>query len=210
MRYLLVLFLLWGIFACIAVDKTNRTQREAEQFLREFRQLELERSTKEQVALLADKYHGHWSLHSISAPGVPGCGLGSASVDFVFENWWLHWFLFAPVTTFDAGVDMNDNRVCYSGITFGKREIGFNGVSVQGFLVNPLSGPPFEVNLRPSATSVRYDVRATPAERSVAYSINLGCLSRLRGCNDTRDISPQLWQGAHEDGLSYWKSPWNK
>jgi hypothetical protein len=35
---------------------------------------------------------------------------------------------------------------------------------------------------------------ATAEQRAAAYSINLDCLTKLRGCRDTMEMAPAIWR----------------
>jgi hypothetical protein len=198
----------WAILAGFAINKTHRTRVEAEEFLREFRQLEVGQSTMEQMVRLANKYHGE--LHKGPALNGRGpCGPGSFYVEFGFDNSWLHWFLLARLATFEASVETKDNRVCYLGMAMGYAGVGFNAVSVEEFRESPTSRP-FSADLGLSAVIVRMDVRAPKAARAAAFSINLDCLTKLRGCHGASEMAPAIWQNSREVAPNRWKSQWDE
>lgn len=139
-----------------------------------------------------------------------GISLGGASVvDFVYVNRWLHWFLFAPLTRFGATIYVKDNCVCDRSVGMFTTAGGFTGVLVTEFRERPFLRP-FTSVLNPVKVLVTMDARATPPERTAAYSINLDCLTKLRGCRDTREMDPAIWQNSCEVAPTVWKSQWDE
>jgi hypothetical protein len=193
---LLILLAAWGVLADFAVYKTRETGLEAEQFLSEFVRLRVGESTVDRVAPLIETYHGEWWQSRPLEPGEPDmtpCGHPFSQVDFVFENRWLHRVLFAPRTIFDASIQLKDNRVCFRSAGMITTAGGVRAMHVDEFREGRLPWP-FKAVLNLWNMPVSMTAAATDAQRAAAYSINLDCLTKLRGCHDTREIAPAIWR----------------
>ncbi len=201
---------LWGVLAILAAYETYTTRNEAGDFLADLMQLQVGKSSFDQVAPLIAIYHGEWRRYPPVPPGemdVTPCGSGARIVEFVFENRWIHWGLFAPQTTFFADIDLKDNCVCFRSMGLITTAGGFHGVQVQEFREGRISRS-FEVGLNLYRTLITMTAAATTAQRTAAYSVNLDCLTRLRGCRDTREMAPTVWQNSREVGPNMWRSQW--
>jgi len=204
---LLLLVAAWALLGAVALYWTHKTRIEAGDFLRDLAQLEIGKSELGEVTPLVDKYHGKWRKSTTSGAGSP-CGQGASVVDFMFENRWLHWSLFAPLTGFSGTIYVKDNRVCFRSMGMVIFVDGIAGVHVQEFRESPVLRP-FSARLNPVKTIVTLDVGATTEERGAAFSLNLDCLTKLRGCRDAREMAPALWKNSREVAPTYWKSQWD-
>jgi RHS repeat-associated protein len=202
----------WALLAAIALYRTHKTRIEAGEFLGDLVQLQVGKSELRQVTPLVSKYHGVWRKGTTRGAGSP-CGVGASVVDFTFENRWLRWFLFASFTRFGATIYVKDNCVCLRSMGIFTAVDGVIGVyasfHVSEFRESPFPRP-FSVHLNPRSTLITMDVRATTAERTAAYAVNLDCLAKLRGCKDTREIVPAMWQNSREVAPTYWKTQWDE
>lgn len=203
-----LLCLLWLLLAAFAVYRTHATQVEAEHFVEDLRQLQVGHSTADQITRLANRYRGQWRKNPTSE-NVPPCGSGARIVDFVFENRWLHWFLFAPFTRFSATIYVKDNRACFRSMGMFNSVGGFTGVHVTEFRESPISRS-FDSQLNLVKAVITMDAGATSQGRAAAFSVNLDCLSQLRGCRDTRQMAPLIWQNSRQDGPTLWHSQWDE
>ena len=193
---LIVLVGAWGVLAEFAVYKTRETRLEAEQFLSEFVRLRVGESTVERVAPLIEIYHGSWWRSRPLEPGerdMTPCGHPFSQVEFVFENRWLQWVLLSPRTAFDATIQLKDDRVCFRSMGMTTTAGGWHIVDVGEFRRGRMPWP-FNPQVNLWKMLVTMTAAATDAQRAAAYSINLDCLSKLRGCHDTREMAPALWR----------------
>jgi len=206
---------IWGVAAGWSVCETRSARIQAERFLAEVAQLHVGTSTVSQVTPLATKYHGHvvprdaridfsppsimrsaLSLLRVSGTTAAGSPGASCRVNFRFDNRWQHWFCFSPLTEFGATVSIRDNVVDH--LSFG----------LQAFLPGPSDcvvlireyrkgqrDSAFSPRVNPALVILSLTPEATPAQRTAAYSINIGCLTKLRGCRDTREMAPAIVQG---------------
>jgi hypothetical protein len=193
---LIALVGVWGMLALLAAYETYATRNEAEQFLAELVRLRVGESTFDQVAPLIAIYHGKWLRSRPLAPGEPDvtpCGYPYRQVEFVFQNRWLHWVLFAPRTTFGASLQLKDGRVCFRSVGMITTAGGVRGVDVNEFREGRMPWP-FSPVLNLWEMPVTMTTAATAAQRAAAYSLNLDCLTKLRGCRDTREMAPAVWR----------------
>jgi len=196
-KALILLVGIWGLLAILAAYETRRTRNEAEEFLAELVRLRVGESTFDQVAPLITTYHGEWWRPRPLAPDerdVTPCAYPYRQVEFVFENRWLHWVLFAPRTLFDGGVHIKDNRVCFRSMGIITTAGGIRGVSVDEFREGRKARPFSVVVLNDFETLVTMTAAATAVQRAAAYSINLDCLTKLRGCRHTMEMAPAIWR----------------
>ena len=174
------------------MHKTHRARTEAGKFLTALMQIQVGQATMHQVRPLVREWGGKWRAARTSSRSP--CGGGASVVDFIFDNRWAHWFLFAPLTSFDADLYVKENSVCFRSVEL----VTMAGHSASAAYVSesrksPLPVP-FSVSLNPANSGVAMDAGATPQERTAAYAINLDCLTKLRGCRDTREMAPAMWE----------------
>jgi len=195
-KWLILLVGVWGALAVLAVYETCRTRNEAEEFLAEFVRLRVGESTFDQVTPLIAIYHGKWRRPRPPAPGEPDvtpCGYPFRQVEFVFENRWLHWVLFAPRTAFGGDLQLKDDVVCFRSAGMSTAAGGMRVVHV-GESREGRESVPFSRVLNHYTTLVTMTAAATMEQRAAAYSFNLDCLTMLRGCRDAREIGPAIWR----------------
>jgi hypothetical protein len=195
-RGLVLLVGAWGVLAEFAVYKTRETRLEAEQFLSEFIRLRVGESTDVRVDPLIETYHGNWWRSrplEVGEPDMTPCGHPFSQVDFAFENRWLHRVLFAPRTTFYASIQLKDNRVCFRSMGMTTTAGGWHIVDVGEYREGRMPWP-FSPVHNLWRMPVTMTAAATDAQRAAAYSINLDCLTKLRGCHDTREMAPAIWR----------------
>ena len=197
---------LWTTLVGVATYKAHATKVKAEHFLANLRHLEVGNSTMQDVREPADEYGGKWH-RGLTSHDVPPCGSGASVVDFVFENLWMHWLVRAPLTRFSATIYLKDDLMCFRTAGIFDTAGGFAGFDVQEFRESPLPGS-FRLHLNPFKTIITMTVAATPSQRMAAYSINLDCLTKLRGCRDTREMAPEVWQNSREVAPGDWVSQW--
>jgi hypothetical protein len=208
----LVLVGIWGVAAGWSVRETRSARIQAERFLAEVVKLQVGTSRVEQVAPLVTKYHEDWKLadaplvlppsvlHSLlsslrmspkATSKIPGA---SCRVDFLFDNRWQHWLCFSPLTRFGATVSVRDNVVDHISVGLQTFQEGGPVVAIREYREGQRASA-FSSRVGPSLALVSLTPGATPAQRTAAYSINIGCLTKLRGCRDTREMAPAIPQG---------------
>lgn len=205
---ILVLVGAWAALGVAALYRARSVRIEAGKFMGDLVELEVGKSELQEVASLVDKYHGKWRKGPRSDAGS-SCGPGASVVDFTFENRWLHWFLLSPQTSLGATVYVKDNHLCFRALQLFSTVEGSTVFYVEEFRKSPFQRP-FMVHLNLVKTIVTMEAAATAAQRSAAYSINLGCLTKVRGCRDAREMAPALWQNSREVAPTYWKSQWDE
>jgi len=211
----LVLVGIWIVAAGWSIHQTRSVRRQAERFLAEVIQLQVGTSTVSQVTPLATKYHGDvvprdatpdfsppsimrsvLSLFRVSGGSASGIVGTSCRVDFRFDNRWQHWLCFSPLTRFGATLLIRDSVVDH--LSLGLQTI-LSGPSDCVVLIREYhkgqrdSGFPSRAD--PAVVIVSLSPEATPAQRAAAYSISLGCLTKLRGCRDTSEMAPAVPRG---------------
>lgn len=205
---------IWAVLAALSVQKTHSVRIQAEHFLADIVQLQVGTSTVEQVAPLAAKYHGEWkpsnapygppasiisSIRSYfrisdnTSSRIPGA---SCRVGFNFDNRWQHWMCFSPLTTFGATVFIRNNLLVHMivGLDTFQNVDSYSAVVVEEFRKGQRDSE-FSSRVNPAVAIVCLTPGSTPAQRTAAYSINIGCLTKLRGCRDTREMAPAIPQG---------------
>jgi len=203
---LLGLLACWALLAPLALYRTHKAKTEATDFSRDFMKLQVQKSGLDEITSLVRKYDGKWRNHTVTAPGSP-CGGGASVADFVFDNAWLHWFFLAPRTQFSATVYVKSDRVCFRSLGIWDTVHGFTGVGIEEFAESlPLGS--FRSSLMLPKAIIVMDIRAPAEARAAAYSLNLNCLAKLRGCQDAREMAPAIWQNSHEIGPTLRKSQW--
>lgn len=210
----LVLVGIWIVAAGWSVHETRLVRIQAERFLAEVSQLQVGISTVSQVTPLATGYHGDvvprdaspdfppslmrsvLSLFRVSrstASGIPGA---SCRVDFLFDNRWQHWLCFSPFTRFGATVSVRDNVVDHLSVGLQTFRNGASDcvVDIREYCKGQRAST-FSSRVNPVLVILSLTPEATPAQRAAAYSINTGCLTKLRGCRDTREMAPAIPEG---------------
>jgi hypothetical protein len=169
---------------------TARTQRAAENFLRDSLAIRPGSSTWEQVNGLANKYHGRVSNL--------GCTYHKCDLFVDFENRWLAFFHLAPRTDLSCSLFVEEGTLLEKEylLASGKGGVAFTA-SVSETMHAPRSIPaPFFVAHRWSGRPWRVWVNLTPQasddQRRIAYGLNLRCLSRVRGCEDASQLLPTI------------------
>jgi len=205
-RGLVALVVVWAALGVVAVYKTRKVRTDAGEFLKDFTQLQVGKATLDEVRPLVDGYHGEWRTYGLFPPAC--CGPGSKMAEFVFDNHWQHWFFFTPLTVLGADIGINGNGVCDRSMSLFTVTKAPLGVSVHEFPEGEQPGL-FHSRLNIFKTIVTLTVSASSAQRTAAYSVNLDCLTKLRGCRDAREMAPATWQNSREVAPSYWKSQWD-
>ncbi len=192
----LMVIAVWGALAILAAYETYNMRKQAEEFLTELERLNVGESAFDQVAPLIAIYHGHWWRSRSLAPSesdVTPCGYPYRQVEFVFENRWLHWVLFAPRTAFNASLHLKDDRVCFRSAGMITTAGGLRVVHITESREGRFPWP-FSPVLNHWKTLVTMTAAATTEQRAAAYSFNLDCLTSLRGCPDAREMAPSVWR----------------
>lgn len=188
---LLAALLVLGVLFGWAFHKRAR----AESLLRSITQLKLGAATFADAQNLAEKYGGQpWN-----GPLRPAsCSSQNCSLSFVFDNKPLNYVPGVTGIQFVAGVNVKEGYVVSRDIELSTLTTSYVAFSymvndgmkftrveeyeVKKLKVDAQGTPHFiEVNLGPLATA---------EERARAYSINLSCLAKLRGCNSPAAVFP--------------------
>jgi len=193
----LILFTVGLVGVVISVLKVRQT---AYYFLSEASALTLG-SSQAQVLQLVRQYGGR----SESAE----CDLDACSYVFSFDNRWLHRLRLAPYTRLTCslgtgrGILVSRRTALVSGDTPGafgafvderySGEIASMEPDSKSFLLNrEAAGKNSEVRWR---VHIRLTPLATQAQRRMAYDLNVGCLSRIGGCEDAQRLLPSVSWG---------------
>jgi hypothetical protein len=183
-----------------------RQKRTAQSFFSEAIALRLQTTSDAQVRQLAVRY----GKQSNSL-----CTSENCSYFFSFDNGWLHHLHVAPYTRLTCTLTTTN------GVLVSRRVdlVSGNPLGPYGAFVDErlslhtaiekhhsLRGlhEPFDVSRETAGqnSNIRWRVyvnltpSATQAEHRIAYDLDLGCLSRIRGCEDARALLPSIgWGG---------------
>jgi len=199
----------WAILATVAVYRTHEARIEADDFSREFVKLQVQKSGIDVVTSLVRKYHGSWRDYATPSNSESPCGGNAEIADFIFDNTWLHRLFLAPLTEYSATIYVKSDCVCFRSLGIWDTVERFTGVHIQEFSEAPAMHSFYSRLMLPKAVIVM-DTHAPAEARAAAFSLNLDCLTKLRGCQDTREMAPAIWKNSHRVGPTLWKSQWDE
>ncbi|MGH9418044.1 MAG: hypothetical protein ACRD01_15595 [Terriglobales bacterium] len=177
---------------------------QAGRLLKELNAIEVSRTHFRQVERLATQYGGN------AACVADNCL-------FQFQNAWMNRLHLAPLTEFSVMIERSGSpsdaggggiRAIDMAMLVSRRDPGDwpGSGTIASALVFDRGGfsgeRPFQasitfgVNGVPGRTVVRIAPKATPSQRARARAFNLRCLTRIGGCNSSRELLPGIWSGA--------------
>jgi hypothetical protein len=167
-------------------------------FLHDFASLQIGKPTFAEVQNLARRYGAKASGSRLQDP----CSMHDCVFDFIFKNWLLNHLQGQRQISLTASVVVKDGYVTGSELdysilaTSADRQFMYllfdrmtpesdRGYAIKQGMVNAQGMAHIvEVHLGPNVSA---------EVRKRAYSVDLGCLSRVNGCNSLGDILPVNW-----------------
>ena len=196
-RLLLLLLLIVGVLVvavAAAFLETSYTKRAAVGFLETSRTLEVGATS---YAEASDKLARFQAKAQMPEP----CSPKHCRVDYQFKNDWVSPLHISPPTGFDTSLEFRDGILVRKEMSLGQglccvvlvRESGTPTATFQEaapaflpLLIKDGSGRPWKaiITLTPQASQ---------EDRDRAYSFNLNCLTKIRGCSDASELLPAVW-----------------
>lgn len=192
------------LFVGIVTTRVIRQKRVARSFLSEAAALKLESADDAQVRRLASRYGGRI--------GAGVCNANRCSYFFSFDNSWLRRLHLAPPTRLTSTLSTENGILVHRNIELASGKplaayIAFvdERLSLRNPIEERLSLPglkePFDIGRETSGGSRwRVFVNLTPAatneQHRIAYDLDVGCLSRIGGCEDAYQLLPSVNWGA--------------
>lgn len=170
------------------------TELRAERFTKEVWKLNVGSDQTAEILKIADQFHSNVTGKSAV------CNSESCSLEFGFENPLLKLLRDEKRSRLDVGLRIEDHKIGYVYIAF-----GIGGGATPSSVVNVIefadSVPGgFRLDVLPRTSHgvprifVRFDKRASEAEKQSIFDLNLSCLNRPFKCRDAYDLAPSLPQ----------------
>lgn len=171
----------------IAVDSVSNKRRDTELFLRRMSQTKLGTSSFADVRALAEEYGGK---PESDGSKKEDCSAQACTFTFVIENRPLNYLPGVQPVRLVATLAVRNGYASEQQISYTTRDFEYlltDHIEDHGFEVQRLK---LDVNGMPHVLKVNLGPSASKDERRRAYSIELSCLSRLRGCRNAAAIFP--------------------
>ncbi len=183
------------VFFLVALPRSH-----AAQLLRQLRAVQVSHTPFQRVEQLAAQYGGNAAC------------LGDNCL-FEFQNTWLQRLRLAPATQFSVMLQRRGSPSDPGGgevgaldmamlVSRGASRAGDGGAIASALVFDRAGAGPYRASItfgpdgRPGRTVVTLAAGATPAQRAQARAFNLACLTKLGGCRTSRQLLPEVWQGA--------------
>jgi len=174
----------------VAVTTTSLSRQEAESFIRVVTALRVGQDSAASLESLTTKFPG--------AARNGSCDLGNCTYFFDFDNYWLYRLHLASYTRLTCTLTAKGGKFYSRMIDFvsGSGPKGYAAVIREEPHLPEGMQKPFHVSRQWSGARWRVYVDLTPEasadEHRAAYSLNVGCLSKLGGCKDAHELLPQI------------------
>lgn len=194
-RSKLVLFVLAFLgIAVIAVFAicNHLTAKRATEFVNAIRKLDIGSNEGSQILRIAEEFRAQITSKS------PGCDATNCLVEFTLQNPVLKLLQVPTRSRLNAGLRVENHKIGYLALffTIGGGDKPSSSVSVLEFAYSGSQGFSLEVLPKRDAgvpkIFVRFDKRASDAEKDSIFSLNLSCLNRPLHCRDAFDLAPLL------------------
>ncbi len=171
-----------GMFANFIVSE--RVQRNAEEFLADIQTFRIGDPDTTAISELTSKYGRYLSYRR--------CTQSGCRLSFLFDNYRMVRLHLGHPIEFAGGVETQDGKVVVIAVE--AQSAPFIAMTTESNLFP--SERNFELNHiadgagKSSRTIVRVKPGATELERQKAFSYDLHCFSKLKGCSDSRELLP--------------------
>ena len=178
-----------AVFTGAVLLDAKRTRERAEGFLREATTLQLETDHTAQVNSLLKKYAANVIIKNCEDTGC--------TYSFEFANRWFYRLQLAPWTQLTCTLYLVQDKLQsrYCQLSTGDTSASCHALvweqshwksSPEAFRVDQTwSGGPWRVQ-------VKLTPEASASQREAAYALNLGCLSKIGGCTNAKQLLPTI------------------
>ena len=187
---LVVPILTWILLSAVGLYATHKARKHAADCLADTLKIRPGVSTLEDVKLLVSRYNGSLRKMNPSSVSIDGSLWGNDSywAGIGFDNRWLHRLIFAPKTVLGIDICVRNDRVTLLSVAFAKTDNPFTGILIEE---KPEGGdnPGFVSTPSGMGKIIHLTAEIGEAKRAAAYSLNLDCLTRIRGCRSVKELS---------------------